>query len=256
MTIKIADKWFEIRKLGDGITHIWEPHVHPLVRCNIWHVRGSERDMLVDTGLGIASLKEAAREIFDKPLDVVTTHTHYDHIGGHCEFDNCTVHEAEAGELSSPDVEASLEGDAVKEFLDSIGQTGYEIEGDLISQLPYEGYDLKQYRVSPTKPTRIVKDGDTVDLGNRQFKIVHLPGHSPGSIGLWEASTKILFSGDAIYDGPLVDKLPGSNVEEYVETMYKLRELPVSVVHAGHEPSFGRERLVEICNAYINGKKA
>ena len=93
----------------------------------------------------------------------------------------------------------------------------------------------------PAAPaTRLLADGDVVDLGDRAFEVLHLPGHSPGSIGLWEAATGVLFSGDAVYDGPLLDELDGSDVDGYVATMRRLRELPVTVVHAGHEPSFGR----------------
>jgi len=43
-----------------------------------------------------------------------------------------------------------------------------------------------------------VRDGDIIDLGDRAFEVLHLPGHSPGSIALFEAATKTLFSGDAI----------------------------------------------------------
>ena len=57
----------------------------------------------------------------------------------------------------------------------------------------------------------------------------------------------MLFSGDAVYDGPLLDELDGSDIPAYVATMRRFRELPVTVVHGGHEPSFGRERLVELC---------
>ncbi len=80
---------------------------------------------------------------------------------------------------------------------------------------------------------------------------MHLPGHSPGSIGLWEEATGILFSGDAVYDGPLLDELGGSDIGAYIATMRRLRELPVVVVHGGHEPSFGRERLTQICDDYL-----
>ena len=81
--------------------------------------------------------------------------------------------------------------------------------------------------------------------------MLHLPGHSPGSIGLWEAKTGTLFSGDAIYDGPLLDEIDGADIPTYVRTMKRLRALPVEVVHAGHDPSFGRARLIELCDAYL-----
>ena len=88
-------------------------------------------------------------------------------------------------------------------------------------------------------------------LGNRHFEVLHLPGHSPGSIGLFEAATETLFSGDAVYDGPLLDELPESDISDYVRTMKRLLELPVRVVHAGHDPSFGGERLRELASAYL-----
>ena len=84
--------------------------------------------------------------------------------------------------------------------------------------------------------------------------MLHLPGHSPGSIGLWEEATGVLFSGDAVYDGPLLDTIPGADVARYIETMERLLELPVSVVHAGHDPSFGRERLRELAGDYLRSK--
>ena len=54
-----------------------------------------------------------------------------------------------------------------------------------------------------------------------------------------------------MYDGPLLDQLDGSDVDAYAVTMRRLRDLPVTVVHGGHEPSFGRQRLVELCDAYL-----
>jgi glyoxylase-like metal-dependent hydrolase (beta-lactamase superfamily II) len=121
----------------------------------------------------------------------------------------------------------------------------------LIDALPFTGFDLEGFRITSVAPTREVDEGDVIDLGNRHFEILHLPGHSVGSIGLWEAASGTLFSGDAIYDGPLLDELPDSDIAEYVTTMRRLRELPVSVVHGGHEPSFGRSRMVEIADAYL-----
>src|SRR5687767_15987142 len=81
MGFRVADRWFEFQRIDDDITLIWEPHVVPLIRCNIWHVRGEARDLLIDTGLGMASLKAAARDLFDKALTAVATHAHYDHVG-------------------------------------------------------------------------------------------------------------------------------------------------------------------------------
>jgi hypothetical protein len=52
MALQIAERWFEEKHIGDGITLLWEPHVIPLMRCNIWHVRGRDRDLIIDSGMG------------------------------------------------------------------------------------------------------------------------------------------------------------------------------------------------------------
>lgn len=91
--------------------------------------------------------------------------------------------------------------------------------------------------------------------GNEQA--AHLPGHTPGSIGLWESATGILFSGDSVYDdAPLLDELPESDVHAYIDTMKRLRDLPVEIVHAGHEKSFGRDRLRALADGYLLARDA
>lgn len=251
MAFRIADRWFEFRRIDDDITLIWEPHVVPLIRCNIWHVRGSERDLLVDTGLGMASLRDAAKHLFDKSLLAVATHAHYDHIGGLHEFPDRVAHRAEAEKVSngnSATLFGSEKGDAI---VDSIRAAGYDVPPELFDAVPSAAYDPHTYSVRPAPVTRTVDEGDVISIGNRRFEVLHLPGHSPGSIGLWEQATGTLFSGDAIYEGPLLDELPGSDIPAYIATMRRLRELPVTVVHAGHDPSFGRTRLRELCDAYL-----
>jgi len=250
--LPIADRWFEIRKVSDDITLLWEPHVVALMRCNIWHVRGRDRDLMIDTGMGIASLRDAVRHLLDKAVTAVATHTHTDHVGGHHEFDRTLVHALEAGELRCPSDRGTLLASGMGSgLLASLAKAGYPFEGDLVTALPHAGYDLASYRLRDAPVTEIVEEGDIVDLGDRHFEVLHLPGHSPGSIGLWEAKTGTLFSGDAIYDGPLLDEIDGADIPAYVRTMKRLRALPVEIVHAGHDPSFGRARLIELCDAYL-----
>lgn len=67
---------------------------------------------------------------------------------------------------------------------------------------------------------------------------------------MWDAETRSLFAGDAIYDGPLTDCVPESDTADDVATMRQPRELPVHVVQPGHDPSFGRDRMVEIADTY------
>jgi glyoxylase-like metal-dependent hydrolase (beta-lactamase superfamily II) len=257
MALPIADRWFEIKRVSDDITLLWEPHVVPLMRCNIWHVRGRDRDLMIDTGMGVASLREAARHLLEKRVTAVATHTHMDHMGGHHEFDDCLVHEIEADNLRQPSSRGRLTtADWDPADIEGLESVGYAVPPELVTAKPTASYDLDDYRLRPARPTVLVREGDMVDIGSRHFEVLHLPGHSPGSIGLWEEATGTLFSGDAVYDGPLLDELPTSNIAHYLATMARLRELPVSVVHAGHDPSFGRERLVELCDAYIRRRES
>lgn len=251
MTVAIADRWFDRRRVDDDITLLWEPHVDPLIRCNIWHVRGRDADLLIDTGMGIVSLRAAAADLFDKPLTAVATHAHYDHIGSLHEFDSRAIHRDEAQALlDGSDWGALRREDFSADMIDYLDRIGYPVPAQLLTAYPHEDFDPAGYRTPTARATRLLEEGDRIDLGSRSFEVLHLPGHSPGSIGLWEAASATLFSGDAVYDGPLLDELPGSDIAAYLGTVARLRQLPVRVVHGGHDPSFDRERLLTLLDDY------
>ena len=253
MTVQIAERWFERQRIDDGITLLWEPHVVPLLRCNIWHVRGRERDLMIDTGMGISSLKQAARDLLQKPVTAVATHVHADHIGGHYEFEDCLIHQSEAPGLRHPTGDYTL---VDEEFdptdLSRLSVPGYPVSGPMITAMPHAGYDLHSFRIRPARVTRTVEDGDRVDLGDRSFEVLHLPGHSPGSIALYEKASGILFSGDVIYDGPLAYEAYHTQMQEYVKSMKRVLDLSVSVAYGGHFDSFGQEKLREIARAFLD----
>jgi len=52
--LPIADRWFERTRIDDATTLMAEPHVVPLMRCNIWYVKGRDHDLIVDTGMGLS----------------------------------------------------------------------------------------------------------------------------------------------------------------------------------------------------------
>jgi glyoxylase-like metal-dependent hydrolase (beta-lactamase superfamily II) len=236
--------------MSDGVTLIYEPYVHPFLRCNIWHVRGRDADLLIDTGLGVASLRHEIGDLVDRPLKALATHIHYDHVGGLHEFDERIMHRFEAPLMTDYKEHSPLRiSDFPKEYLETMQAP--EFDELLIRARPSAEFNTGDYQVKSAAISRTVDEGDVIDLGNRHFEVFHLPGHSPGSIGLWEQSTGTLFSGDAIYDGLLLDELRDSDIPDYIQTMKRLRALPVSVVHGGHEPSFGRPRLIEIVDQYL-----
>ena len=253
MGFQVATRWFDFEHLADGITRLWEPHVIRVMQCNIWHVQGRERDLVIDTGMGIASLTQTAAAIFDKPLTAVATHSHLDHVGSLHEFSDRVVHAAEAPQLTRrSDNFSLLREDHPVEFIAGLERAGYEVDSSFITALPRPDFDMRSFSCPAAPATRLVEEGDVIDLGNRIFEVLHLPGHSPGSIGLWEAATGILFSGDAIYDGPLLDELPGSDIAAYLASMRRLEQLPARIVHGGHDPSFDGARLRQLARAYLN----
>jgi glyoxylase-like metal-dependent hydrolase (beta-lactamase superfamily II) len=252
MTLPIAEQWFARESFADGVTLLSERHVDPFARCNVWHVRGRNRDLVIDTGLGVCSLREAARDLFERPVTCVLTHSHFDHIGGAHEFTSRIAHVDEQAELAQPNGFGGLTAQALgDELVQRLRGAGYAVPEQFLTALPRAGFPVDDYTVRSAPLTGTVRDGDIIDLGDRAFEVVHLPGHSPGSIALWESSTRTLFSGDAIYDGPLLFELPGSSIADYVRTLRRLMALDVAVVHAGHDPSFGKQRLREIATAYL-----
>uniref|UniRef100_K7F031 Metallo-beta-lactamase domain containing 2 n=2 Tax=Pelodiscus sinensis TaxID=13735 RepID=K7F031_PELSI len=98
--------------------------------------------------------------------------------------------------------------------------------------------------------------GDVINLGDRQLTVMHMPGHSRGSICLHDRDQKILFSGDVVYDGSMIDWLPYSKISDYVTTCERLIELVdrglVEKVLPGHFNTFGAERLYRLASNYIS----
>lgn len=235
-----APDWYETIRMADGVTLIHEPWIKPFFRCNIWHVRGRDRDLLFDTGLGHFSLRTHVPLVSERKLTCVASHTHFDHIGCHHEFPDRCVHRAEAGILADPRNEWTV-------------ADRYATD-DMFDGLP-QGWESSRYRILPAPADRLLDHGDVVDLGDRTFEVVHTPGHSPGGIALYEEKTGILLSGDIIYDGPLIDDVYHSDIPDYVETLLAMRELDVSIVHGGHFPSFGKVRYRQLIDEYLEQKR-
>ncbi len=235
-----ADRWYETRRLDDDITYIGEPFIKEFYRCNIWHVRGRDRDMLVDSGMGVVSLREHVPLVTEKACVAIASHTHFDHIGCHHEFGECLVHPAEAELLMRPTRINTLAEDYVTD--------------DIFTALPPAPYLSADYQVTGVARPRLIEDGDIVDLGDRHFTVIHTPGHSPGGVALFEAASGTLFSGDIHYDGPLIEDTYHSNLDDYIASMKRLLDLPVRVVHGGHFPSFGAARHRMLIEAWLRGK--
>ncbi|MEQ8397419.1 MBL fold metallo-hydrolase [Thalassobaculum sp.] len=253
-TLPPAHCWFAIEWHANGIMRIWEPHVSRLLRANIFLVKGRDRDLVVDSGMGIVSLRDFLRPFVDKPITHLVTHSHVDHVGSSHEFaDDLLMHAAEAETLRNPPDDWRLSFEEYPEDKRRrLQAAGFDTTGLLIAALPHDGFDYRSWRVPGVVPTRLVDEGDVVDLGDRHFTVMHTPGHSPGSISLWESASGTLIGGDAIYDGLLIDTLPDSDRGAYRVTMERLRSVPATVVHGGHRESFGAPKLKKLCDDYLS----
>lgn len=235
----VPDGWYEIRKFADGISLISERYARDWMRCNMWLIEGRDRDILLDAGMGLRPLKAEIARLRERPVACVCSHCHFDHIGGAHEFDVRLGHKADADVHARPDLDRTC--------------ARPWISGDLLSALPYEGFELRNFALTPAPLTGYLNDGDVIDLGDRAFGVFHLPGHAPGSIALYEKKSRTLFSGDVIYDGGLIDNAWHSDPEAYENSLRRLREIPVATVHAGHDASFGHDRLLALIDEYLAG---
>ncbi|MEQ9039722.1 MAG: MBL fold metallo-hydrolase [Silicimonas sp.] len=256
MNLPVASEWYGLESVDDRTWCLTEPHVHPIFSANIFLVLGREADLVIDSGMGIAPLRpviDGIRPDRAKPLILFTTHAHVDHIGAAHEFETRLVHPLETEGLAHP-APYTLDSQDIPERLRALFlDAGYPpLWPLLIDAVPHADYDPRQYHLTGAAPTRLVEDGDWVDLGGWRAEVIHLPGHSPGQIGLWHAGSGTLFGADAIYDGPLIYDGPGMSVDDYARTLERIAALPIRRVYGGHDPAFGPQRCREIVKRYLS----
>lgn len=208
--------WFTIDQVEESTYIISEYRHWEETHCYL--LIGNDRALLIDTGLGISNIYEQVRKLTNKPVAAVATHIHWDHIGGHKYFPEFYAHEAELDWLNG---KFPLPLQAVKNMVADR------------CELP-EDFCIDGYAIFQGNPSRVLVDGDTIDLGGRTIQVLHTPGHSPGHLCFWEDEKGYLYSGDLVYEGTLFANYPSTDPQSYMTSLEKIAVLPIKQLFPGH----------------------
>ncbi|MBU7015293.1 MAG: MBL fold metallo-hydrolase [Theionarchaea archaeon] len=162
--------------------------------------------VMVDAGMGLSRRVTDYVEEKGLTIDVlVNTHCHVDHTGGNGLFPHAKIY---AHELDAPDIEAGSQK--------TLWHFGFE--------RPFK------FPVS-----KVLKEGDIINTGNHNLSVIHTPGHTEGSMSLYEEDTGVLFSGDCVFDmGIGRMDFPTGNAEDMKKSLKRLLTLDIETIYAGH----------------------
>jgi glyoxylase-like metal-dependent hydrolase (beta-lactamase superfamily II) len=204
-----SNDWFEVYEIEPGIFAIYEPFQWQEVISYL--ITGSEFSLLFDTGNGIGDIKAITNQLTNKPVKVLNSHSHIDHIGGNYSFKT----------ILSPSTEFS--------FIRSRG-VGNEVVSPEVSaealckELP-QGVTDKNHRIKSYLITEKVQDGDIIDLGIRRLEVLLITGHTDDSIALLDRDAGFLWTGDSLYEGPIWLWAPETDLAAYKASITRLSKL-------------------------------
>lgn len=262
-----ASEWFHVAEMEPGVHLVGEPgHVFS------WLVRGSERTLLIDTGLGLADISVAISPIATAPVIVVNSHVHFDHVGGNALFDHTEMHE-----LGPQWIDAGCDPEQLRLYcrvarrmqaswdrLVVADREDWFLVGpdETLRPWPEAGISELGWRIEPPPPTRLLTDGDLIDIGDRALRVIHTPGHAPDHVCLIDEERGILFAQDQAYYGPHLIYEPGSDLPTFARSARQLADElsgDIRIVYAAHclrpsvPPRFLRE-LAEAAEAVAGGE--
>lgn len=200
---------------------------------------GEEKALLFDTGYGFGDLKGTIRKITDKPLFIVNSHGHLDHTCGNSQFDESVYIHPKDLELVREHTSKIQRAHAVElaeQTLDYYTNTTY-------NSLPLD-FKRETYENGGCGNLTTLEDGQVFDLGGITLKVVELPGHTAGCIGLLYEEEHILYTGDSINACLWLFMPEALTLSEYKDTLKKAEQLPFKkMVHAHSDQIVGKDTL-------------
>jgi glyoxylase-like metal-dependent hydrolase (beta-lactamase superfamily II) len=220
--------------------------------------------VLVDTGLGLADIAAAIAPVAAAPTIVVNSHVHFDHVGGNELFEHTEMHELGPEWMEPATYERQLRSyrelaadmDESWSRLQHADRDGWFLIGPDERMRPWPRRRISQlgWRIDPPQPTRLLADGDAIDLGDRTLRVIHTPGHAPDHICLVDEAAGILFAQDQVYYGPHLVYERGSDPPAFARSARRLADElagAIRVVYTAHclRPSVPPRFLGELADA-------
>jgi glyoxylase-like metal-dependent hydrolase (beta-lactamase superfamily II) len=203
-----SDPWFEVYKIAPGVFAIYEPRQFEEVISYL--IVGHKQALLFDTGMGISNILKVTSQLTSRPVVVLNSHTHDDHVGGNWQFNFIygmdTAFTRTNAKGSREDAQAEITPD------------------QLCGDLP-KNFDPKSYQTKPWHISLFVHDGFKINLGGRTLEILSTPGHTPDAISLLDPENGLLFTGDTYYPAPIWLFRPETDLDAYVNSVKRLAAL-------------------------------
>ncbi len=214
---------------------------NPLRALNSYAIKSSERNLIIDTGWNEepcmtamqAGLKKLGIDI--RQTDFFITHLHADHMGllSRLDTERSTIY------FNQPDADRINSGPVWDEFLHYARLNGFP-EDEL--QAVFRNHPGFKFKLEGSLPFHILKEDDTVAVGEYRFRCVATPGHTRGHLCLYEPERKVLVSGDHILQDitPTIQLWSDdwNSLEEYLRSLDKIYKFDVELVLPGHRSIF------------------
>lgn len=184
-------------------------------------IDGGRRALLIDTGFGMLDLKAIAAQLCPgREIVVVNSHAHPDHASGNNQFD--CVH---CGRYDEPRAHAAIDA----RELDVLKRNF------IADNARAAGLNPDDWRPGPANVVKPLADGDVIDLGDTQLTVIETPGHTIGSICLYDERHSRLFTGDMALTWPVWGHLDVSSaLSVYQKSLARMAALNAKNVHPAH----------------------
>jgi len=237
------EAWFEVYKIAPQVFAIYEPHQSEETISYL--IVGTKQALLFDTGMGIADLRSVVRRLTSRPIVVLNSHTHDDHVGDNWQFDFVYGMDEDFTRSNAKGSREDAQGEIAS--------------GEICGELP-KNFNPKSYATKPWHISRFVHDGFKINLGGRTLEIVATPGHTPDAICLLDRANGLLFTGDTYYPAPIWLFRPETDLDAYVVSVQRIAALApdLKLVLGAHNipvaPPSVLPRLVAAIQAVHAGK--